>query len=43
MELFLDPADHRSLTVQLYDQVREAIADGRLAPGARLQDRKSVV
>jgi DNA-binding transcriptional MocR family regulator len=33
MELFLDPGDHRSLTVQLYDQLREAIADGRLPPG----------
>ena len=42
MELFLDPADHRSLTVQLYDQVREAIADGRLAPGARLQPSRAV-
>ena len=35
MELFLDPGDHRSLTLQLYDQLREAIADGRLPTGAR--------
>jgi GntR family transcriptional regulator/MocR family aminotransferase len=42
MELFLDPDDHRSLTVQLYDQIREAIADGRLPPGARLQPSRAV-
>jgi GntR family transcriptional regulator/MocR family aminotransferase len=35
MELFLDPGDHRSLALQLYDQLREAIADGRLPTGAR--------
>ena len=42
MELFLDPGDHRSLTVQLYDQLREAITDGRLPPGARLQPSRAV-
>ena len=42
MELFLDPGDHRSLTLQLYDQLREAIADGRLPPGARLQPSRAV-
>ena len=42
MELFIDPGDHRSLTVQLYDQLREAIADGRLPPGARLQPSRAV-
>jgi GntR family transcriptional regulator / MocR family aminotransferase len=42
MELFLDPGDPRSLTVQLYDQLREAIADGRLPAGARLQPSRAV-
>ena len=42
MELFLDPGDHRSLTLQLYDQLREAIADGRLPTGARLQPSRAV-
>ena len=36
MELFIDPDDDRGLTRQLYDQLRDAIVDGRLAPGARL-------
>jgi GntR family transcriptional regulator/MocR family aminotransferase len=42
MELFLDPGDHRSLTVQLYDQLREAISDGRLTAGTRLQPTRAV-
>ena len=33
MDLFIDRADHRALSVQLYDQVREAIGDGRLRAG----------
>ncbi|MBQ1052050.1 PLP-dependent aminotransferase family protein [Micromonospora sp. C51] len=41
MELFLDPSDHRSLSRQLYDQIREAIADGRLPPGGRLQPSRA--
>lgn len=36
VELFLDPADRRPRAVQLYDQLRDAIADGRLGPGDRL-------
>jgi GntR family transcriptional regulator/MocR family aminotransferase len=35
-ELFVDPADPRPLTRQLYEQLRSAIVEGRLAPGARL-------
>ena len=42
MELFLDPGDHRGLTLQLYDQLREAIADGRLPTGARLQPSRGL-
>lgn len=42
MELFLNPDDPRSLTTQLYDQLREAIADGRLPHGARLQPTRIV-
>ncbi|HKX66495.1 MAG TPA: hypothetical protein VJN29_04665 [Intrasporangium sp.] len=37
MELFLDRGDDRSLSRQLYDQLRDAIDDGRLPPGGRLQ------
>ncbi|MFT4167409.1 MAG: PLP-dependent aminotransferase family protein [Microlunatus sp.] len=36
MELFLDPGDRRPRAIQLYDQLRDAIADGRLGPGDRL-------
>ena len=36
MELFLDPGDRRPRAIQLYDQLRDAIADGRLASGDRL-------
>jgi GntR family transcriptional regulator/MocR family aminotransferase len=35
-ELFVDPTDPRPLTEQLYEQLRSAIVEGRLAPGARL-------
>ena len=42
MELFLDPDDRRSLTWQLYDQLRDGITDGRLPPGARLQPTRTV-
>jgi GntR family transcriptional regulator/MocR family aminotransferase len=42
MELFLDPGDHRSHVVQLYDQLRIAIAEGRLAPGDRLTPSRTV-
>lgn len=42
MELFLDPTDERGLTVQLYDQVREAILAGRIRPGDRLDASRRV-
>ncbi len=42
MELFLDAGDERSLTTQLYDQIRRAITDGRLPAGARLQPSRAV-
>lgn len=42
MELFLNSDDPRSLTTQLYDQLREAISDGRLPYGARLQPTRVV-
>jgi len=41
MELFLDPSDHRSLSRQLYDQIREAITDGRLPAGGRLKPSRA--
>ena len=42
MELFLDPDDHRPQAVQLYEQLREAINDGRLGPGDRLTPSRTV-
>jgi GntR family transcriptional regulator / MocR family aminotransferase len=36
VELFLDPDDARPLSTQLYEQLRTAIVEGRLEPGARL-------
>lgn len=36
MDLFLDPEAAKPLTQQLYEQVRAAIASGRLAPGDHL-------
>ena len=33
MDLFVDRTDRRALSVQLYEQVRDAIADGRLLAG----------
>ena len=33
MDLFVDRSDRRPLSAQLYDQVRDAIADGRLRAG----------
>ena len=42
MELFLDRGDDRSLSGQLYDQLRDAIGDGRLPPGGRLQPTRVV-
>ena len=34
--MFLEPSSPKSLTGQLYDQLRQAIAQGRLRPGDRL-------
>ncbi len=42
MELFLDADDERSLSTQLYDQIREAIVNGRMPPGGRLQPSRAV-
>ena len=42
MELFLDTGDERGLSTQLYDQIREAIAAGRLPPGGRLKPSRAV-
>ncbi|MGI5175095.1 PLP-dependent aminotransferase family protein [Dactylosporangium sp. CA-152071] len=42
VELFIDPDDARSVTVQLYEQVRDAILDGRLTPGDQLLPTRSV-
>jgi GntR family transcriptional regulator/MocR family aminotransferase len=42
VELFLDPRDGRGMTVQLYDQIRNAITNGRLAPGDRLAPTRTV-
>jgi GntR family transcriptional regulator/MocR family aminotransferase len=36
VEVFLAPGDHRSMARQIYEQLRDAVAGGRLAPGARL-------
>jgi GntR family transcriptional regulator/MocR family aminotransferase len=42
VELFLDPDDPRSRTVQLYEQLRTAIVEGRLQPGDRLTASRTV-
>jgi GntR family transcriptional regulator / MocR family aminotransferase len=42
VELFLDPDDPRSRTVQLYEQVRTAIVEGRLQPGDRLTPSRAL-
>jgi GntR family transcriptional regulator/MocR family aminotransferase len=42
MELFVDPNDARPLTTQLYEQLRDAIAGGRLGPGDRLAPTRTV-
>jgi len=36
MDIFLDPESGRSLTGQLYEQLRRAITEGRLLPGDQL-------
>ncbi len=42
VELFLDPDDARSQKVQLYEQLRTAIVEGRLKPGDRLTPSRIV-
>jgi GntR family transcriptional regulator/MocR family aminotransferase len=42
VELFLDPDDARSQKVQLYEQLRSAIVEGRLTPGDRLTPSRIV-
>jgi GntR family transcriptional regulator/MocR family aminotransferase len=42
MELFLDPGRRGTLAAQLYAQVREAIATGRLSPGDRLPPSRTL-
>src|SRR4051794_25465030 len=42
MDLNLAPNDRRSRTAQIYDQIREAITDGRLPAGARLASTRAV-
>ena len=42
VELFLDPSDRRPRAVQLYDQLRDAISDGRLDAGDRLTPSRIV-
>jgi len=42
VELFLDPDDRRSRAVQLYEQLRTAIVEGRLRPGDRLTPSRTV-
>src|ERR1700690_3199273 len=36
MDIFLDPESGKSLTGQLYEQLRRAITEGRLVPGDQL-------
>ncbi|MEV6298956.1 PLP-dependent aminotransferase family protein [Actinoplanes sp. NPDC051861] len=42
MELFFDPDDDRSAIRQLYEQIRDAILDGRLTAGDRLLPTRGV-
>ncbi|GAA4374717.1 PLP-dependent aminotransferase family protein [Agromyces bauzanensis] len=42
MQLFLDSTRDRSMSDQLYDQLAEAIASGRLVPGTRLMPTRAV-
>ena len=36
MDVFVSQSDPRPLTAQLYEQLRDAIIEGRLEPGDRL-------
>jgi GntR family transcriptional regulator/MocR family aminotransferase len=42
VELFLDPSDGRPRTVQIYEQLRKAIVEGRLSPHDRLAPTRMV-
>jgi GntR family transcriptional regulator/MocR family aminotransferase len=42
VELFLDPDDARPQKMQLYEQLRTAIVEGRLTPGDRLTPSRTV-
>ena len=42
MELFLDPNDRRPRSVQIYEQLRDAIMEGRLTPPNRLAPTRTV-
>ena len=42
MDLFIDPASDRGLSAQLYQQIREGIAAGRLRPGDQLLPSRHV-
>jgi GntR family transcriptional regulator/MocR family aminotransferase len=42
MQLFVSDDDRRSLSGQLYEQLRDAITEGRLAPGTRLTPSRAV-
>ena len=42
MELFLDPTDGRPRSVQIYEQLRNAIVEGRLTARDRLAPTRTV-
>jgi GntR family transcriptional regulator/MocR family aminotransferase len=42
MDVFLTPDDPRSMTAQVYDQLRDAIVDGHLPAGSRLTPSRSL-
>lgn len=42
MDIFLDPARPRQLSAMLFEQLREAVASERLAPGDRLPTSRSL-
>jgi GntR family transcriptional regulator / MocR family aminotransferase len=42
MDLFIDPASDRGLSAQLYQQIRDGIAAGRLRPGDQLLPSRHV-
>jgi GntR family transcriptional regulator/MocR family aminotransferase len=42
VDVFVDPNDPRPLTTQLYEQLRDAIVEGRLGPGDRLAPTRTL-